>query len=165
MSKLIIINGTMGIGKSTVARLVFANLTNSAFLDGDDVWRINPFEVNARTRAIVEKNIPFVLRSYFEAGYEYVILAWVMHRQEIIDAILQPLADLNLETHVYTLVADETIAVKRALSRDGEARDSEGVILRLRQSRELHSAQIDTTHLQPTEVADEILAMIHPTGE
>jgi len=164
MSKLIVINGTMGIGKSTVAKLVFARLTNAALLDGDDVWRINPFEVNDRTRAVVHNNIRFVLRSYVEAGYEYVILAWVMHRQEIIDTIVQPLGDLGLEVRVFTLFAEEGAAVQRALLRDGAARNPEGVISRLRQSRELRTTQVDTTHRQPAEVADQILAAIGRDG-
>ena len=162
MSKLIIINGAPGIGKSTAAKIVFGRLMNSALLDGDDVWRINPFEVNDRTRAIVEKNIPFVLRSYIEAGYEYVILAWVMHRQQIIDLILNPLRDLDLDVHVFTLVADDKSAVERCLSRDGKARDTEVVMSRLRQSRELNTTKLDTTHLEPSEVAETILSSLRP---
>ena len=45
MVKLIIINGAPGAGKSVVGNLLFSRLDNSTFLDGDDVWRINPFEV------------------------------------------------------------------------------------------------------------------------
>lgn len=162
MQQFIIINGTPGIGKTTVAKLLFARLKNCAYLCGDEVWQINPFEVNERTKAIVEKNIPFVLRSYLEAGYQSVILDWVLPRQEIIDQILRPLADLNFEAQVFTLVADEKVAVERALARAGEARNPEGVRERLRQSRQLDSVQIDTTSLSAEAISDKIFDLLSP---
>jgi predicted ABC-type ATPase len=160
MQKLIIINGTMGIGKTTIARLVFTQLPNSAYLCGDAVWQINPFEVNDKTRALVEQNLAFVLRSYLVAGYEYVMLDWVMHQQSIIDAILAPLNDRSFELQVFTLVADEEVAVERCLARDGGQRNPEGVLSRLRQSRELDSIKIDTSRITPEEAAGQILAAI-----
>jgi hypothetical protein len=157
LAKLIIINGTMGIGKTTVGRLLFTSLQNCAYLDGDAVWQINPFAVTDRTKVIVEKNIPFVLRSYFEAGYDYVILTWVMHRQEIIDTILAPLRDLHFDIQIFTLVADDEVAVARALARDGQdKRDPAGVLDRLHQSRQLQTNQIDTT----CQTAEETVAYI-----
>ncbi len=165
MQEILIINGAPGIGKTTVARLLFARLNDCAYLCGDSVWQINPFEVTERTKTIVEKNIPFVLRSYLEAGYQFVILDWVMHRQEIIDRILSPLADLNFEAKVFTLVADEKAAVERSLARNGAARNSAGVLERLRLSRQLNSTQIDTTSLSPEAVADKIFRLIRRLEE
>ena len=160
MPKLILINGAPGVGKSTAARLVFARLPNAAFLDGDDVWQINPFEVTDRTKAIVERNIPFVLRGYLEAGYDYVILAWVMHRQAIIDWLLNQFRDLDLEVGVFTLVAEEATAQARWRECSGQQGTSEVVSDRLRQSLELATMKIDTTHLTPEQVAERILATI-----
>jgi predicted kinase len=160
MAKLVIINGAPGVGKSTVANPVFPELPNSAFLDGDDVWRINPFEVTERTKAIVIKNIPFVLRNYLEAGYDYVLLAWVMHRQEIIDSVVADLSDLRPEVHVFTLVAEEGALIDRWRLRAGGGAPSDVVADRLRQSRQLDTTQIDTTHLTAEQTADRILASL-----
>jgi hypothetical protein len=160
MQKLIIINGTMGIGKTTVAKLVFTQLPCSAYLDGDEVWHINPFVVTDATKALVERNITSVLRGYLDAGYEHVILSWVMYRQEIIDVIVKPLADLQPHVSVFTLVADEATAVQRVLERDGPARDPEGVLMRLRESLKLDSTKIDTTHRTADEAASMIIRFI-----
>lgn len=157
MPKLIIVNGAPSVGKSAVANLVFPQLPNSAFLDGDDVWRINPSEVTEQTKAIVEKNIPFVLRSYLEAGYEYVLLAWVMHRQEIIDRVVGELSDLDFELHVFTLVAEERVLQDRWRRRTGSEGDSSLVADRLRQSRDLDSTKIDTTDLSAEQAARRIV--------
>ena len=160
MPKLIIINGAPGVGKSTVARLVFARLPNAAFLDGDDVWQINPFEVTERTKAIVQRNIPFVLRGYLEAGYDYVILAWVMHQQVIIDWLLKQLQDLDFGLRVFTLIAEEETAQARWRESSGQQGTSKVVSDRLRQSLGLNTTKIDTTHLTPAQVAEAVLAAI-----
>jgi shikimate kinase len=46
MKRLIFISGTMGIGKTTISKLLLKELKNSVFLDGDWCWNINPFNVN-----------------------------------------------------------------------------------------------------------------------
>ena len=58
--KLIFIGGASGIGKSTVTVLLLKNLKNCVLLDGDDLWRMNPFKVDENSKAMVEKNIRFV---------------------------------------------------------------------------------------------------------
>ena len=41
--KLILIGGEAWTGKSTCADRLFRRLDNSAWLDGDDVWCVNPW--------------------------------------------------------------------------------------------------------------------------
>ena len=160
MPKLVIINGAPGIGKTTVAEVVFSKLPNSALLDGDDVWRVNPFEVNDRTKAVVERNIPFVLRSYLDAGYEYVLLTWVMHKQEIIDRVVGSLDGLDFGLHVFTLVAEEGVLCERWRDRAGRNEAPALVMDRLRESRRLETTLIETSDMSPEQVAEEILASI-----
>lgn len=159
--KLIIINGAPGVGKTTVGRLVYSQLKNSAFLDGDEVWRINPFEVNEKTKGIVENNINFVLRNYFVSGYEHVVLAWVLHHQSIIDRLINQLDSLKPEIHILTLVADEDALLDR-LKADTEITRSPAIAKdRLRQSLILESKKIDTTGVKPEETAWSILSIVN----
>lgn len=41
MKRLIIINGTMGVGKSSVGQLLNKTIPNSAFVDGDWCCKVN----------------------------------------------------------------------------------------------------------------------------
>lgn len=43
MQKLVLITGEAWTGKSTCAKLLYKRFNNSAWFDGDDVWRVNPF--------------------------------------------------------------------------------------------------------------------------
>jgi len=42
LKKLVIINGTMGVGKSTICKELSKRLENSVWLDGDWCWMMNP---------------------------------------------------------------------------------------------------------------------------
>ncbi|MBI2851397.1 MAG: AAA family ATPase [Chloroflexi bacterium] len=158
--KLIIINGAPGIGKTTVGKLLHNRLSNSAFLDGDDVWRINPFEVNEKTKGLVEKNITLVLRNYLEAGYEYVILAWVLHHQSAIDRLISRLDDLAPKIHIFTLVANEDTLVSRLQADKKIARNPAIARVRLRQSQLMETKKIDTTEVKLEEIVKEIMRSV-----
>jgi len=157
LTKLIIISGPPGVGKSVVGSLLSSKLNNSAFLDADDVWRINPFEVNETTKNIVEQNITFVLRNYINAKYQYVILAWVLHRQSIIDRVLSRLGDLKFNVQIFTLIAEEGVLLDRLQKDKNIPRDHDRALDRLRESMILETEKIDTTRLEPNEIVKRIL--------
>lgn len=162
LTKLIIINGAPGVGKLTIGNLLFSRLQNSAFLDGDDVWRINPFEVTDITRNIVERNIAFVLRNYIKANYEYVILVWVLHQQSIIDRLLSKLDNLRFKVYIFTLTCDEETLLKRRRQQGKEGRELKVALDRLRQCRMLETVKLDTSAMKPDEIVDMIMeSVIH----
>ncbi|MFT8363047.1 MAG: AAA family ATPase [Sporolactobacillus sp.] len=53
MKRLIIINGTMGVGKSTVSQLVADKLDQSVFLDGDWCWNMHPWVFSDENKEMV----------------------------------------------------------------------------------------------------------------
>ena len=102
MKKIYFIGGTMGVGKTTVAKLLKNSLNKCAFLDGDWCWDMNPFVVNDETRKMVIDNICFLLNQYLKCSvYENIIFCWVMHKQFIIDNILSKLDLQDCEVKKY----------------------------------------------------------------
>ncbi len=63
--KLILIGGEAWTGKSTCAEILFKRLDNSAWLDGDDVWRVNPWSLDDPRLRTSDINMAFVLQTYF----------------------------------------------------------------------------------------------------
>lgn len=55
--KLVIVNGAMGVGKTTTCKELSKKLQNSVWLDGDWCWMINPFVVNEENKRMVINNI------------------------------------------------------------------------------------------------------------
>lgn len=160
MKQLIMINGTMGVGKTTVSRELLKMLPNSVFLDGDWCWEMSPFVVNDETKAMVVDNIVHLLNNFLACSvYEYVIFCWVMHQQDIVDDICSRLKG-QFQRHLFSLICSEEALTQR-LSRDIAAGiRQEGIIERsvprLKCYREMDSVKVDVTELSPLLAADRI---------
>ena len=82
--RCILINGTMGAGKTTVCKELMRLLPHSAFLDGDWCWYSDPFTVNDRTREMVLQNICFLLNSFLSfSAFEHIIFCWEIGRAHV----------------------------------------------------------------------------------
>ncbi len=116
MKKLIIVNGTMGVGKTATCNQLLAMLHPGVFLDGDWCWNMQPFIANDETKRMVLKNICFLLNNFLACSeYEYVIFCWVMHREKIMAEVLNSLSLERVELHKFTLSITETELTKRLL--------------------------------------------------
>ena len=131
VKNLIFINGTMGAGKSAVSRELKKILAPSFFLDGDWCWDMEPFAPGAAERALVLRNIAFLLNSYLAFdGRGNVIFCWVMHKRAVVEDLLARLDLSGARFFLFTLVVSEAELTRR-LSRDVERglRDS-GIVER-----------------------------------
>ena len=55
--KVIIINGPMGVGKTTAGKLIAEKNPGTAFIDGDWCMDLHPFVGNRETKAMAVDNI------------------------------------------------------------------------------------------------------------
>jgi adenylate kinase family enzyme len=156
---LIFIAGAPGVGKSTVARSLMDRLPDTVWLDGDDLWRMSPFRVDETTTAMVERNIAAVLREFLQGGFRYVVLSWVLHRQDIVDRIIGGLDDLPHDFHHFALVCDETELVVRRGENVSDDR-ARFVSQRQQQIRETGALLVDTTNRSVAQVVNELTDLI-----
>ena len=162
MKQLILIGGPMGVGKSAVCRELLELLQPGVYLDGDWCWNMRPFSVTEETRAMVLDNIRALLGRFLRCPeLDYVILGWVLHRQEIIDAILDPLPLAGVDVKCFSLLASPEV-LRLRLEGDMAAglRPRDGVVERslsyLPLYRELDTVKIATDSMTPGEAAREI---------
>ena len=164
MKTLYFIGGTMGVGKTTVSQQLKKSLNNSVFLDGDWCWDADPFQVTEETKAMVVRNICYLLNSFLHcSAYENVIFCWVMHEQSIIDSIMQELDTENCEVKIISLTVDEVDLRNRLMADVASGLRTADVIersvARIPLYRELDTIKIDTSHKTVREIVDEILRL------
>jgi broad-specificity NMP kinase len=159
ISKLILIGGEAWTGKSTCAEILYKRLDNSAWLDGDDVWRVNPWSVDDPRLRTSDINMAFVLQTYLQSKFEYVILSSiVLSVPAITDRILQRINGVEYELRSFTLICDEMTLTNRAQQRDNNLTPH---FTLLAQTRNLsNTIKIETANRSPEEVVDEMLLVI-----
>lgn len=158
-SKLILIGGEAWTGKSTCARILYKRLNNSAWLDGDDVWRVNPWSVDDPRLRTSDINMAFVIQTYLQSEFDYVILSSIVLSVPLItEGILQRIKGVEYELVSLTLMCDEKTLIARAKERDNN-QSPDFVVLE--QTRKLsNTIKIETADKSPEEVVDEMLAVI-----
>lgn len=161
--KLICIGGEAWTGKSTCARILFERLNNAAWLDGDDVWRVNPWSLDDPRLRTSDVNMAFVLQTYLHAQFDYVIFSSiVLSSPEVTARILGMISGVDYDLVSFTLLGDEATLTERARLRDNEAAPQ---FLFLAETRALRGTiKIDTDDKKPGEVVEEMLRVIEKMG-
>lgn len=114
MKKLIIINGVMGVGKTTVSKALYKNLDGCFWLDGDNCWMMNPFVVNEENKSMVLENIGFMINSFIEnSSSKYILFNWVIHTDEIMSEVLSRINTQEIEIYKITLMSTKEDLIKR----------------------------------------------------
>lgn len=163
--KLIIINGTMGVGKSSTCKELYKRLEGSAWLDGDWCWMMNPFIVNQENKKMVEQNITYLLRNYLtNSSFKYVIFNWVIHSEEIFNTLLERLHNLEFEIIKITLICSEKSLKSRIMKDIKNNLRNEKIIDkslgRLQLYKNMDTIKIDTSNISILETVDKIIKII-----
>lgn len=164
MKTLYLIGGTMGVGKTAVCQQLKKDLPNSVFLDGDWCWDADPFQVTEETKAMVLRNIIYLLNSFLHcSAYDHIIFCWVMHEQAIIDAIIRGLDTDDCRVIPISLTVNEEELRSRLLSDVARGIRTTDVVersvARIHMYSQLNTIKIGTDNKTVKEIADEIMAL------
>ena len=156
--KLILITGSPCVGKTAAADLLFESLENCAYLDGDWVWRVNPFSIQDPHLRNGDKSMSFVLSNYLKSKFDYVIFSSVVVMGDPIrKAILKDITAKHYTTLAFTLTCSEETLAQRHRQRGDE---NEVSFHWLRQAPYPGDYVIHTDGKTPAQVAEEIKEII-----
>ena len=160
---LVMIGGAPWVGKTTCARDVFEGLDNFAWLDGDDVWRVNPFSVQDPRLRDSDANMSFVLQTYLLAPFDYVVFSSVvLTDQPITSGILNAIDVPEYDIIFFMLLCSPEALRTRSLLRDGESSPDPRFDI---SARTMDAIQIDTSDMTAADVAAQILTVVRdPAG-
>lgn len=112
--KLVIINGVMGVGKTTTCKLLYKELDNSFWLDGDNVWVMNPFKINIENKTMVLENISYILNNFIKnKSAEYILFNWVIETEGIMNELLSRVNTESVQVIKITLTCSRTELLTR----------------------------------------------------
>lgn len=112
--KVIILNGPMGVGKTTVGKYIADHHPGTAFIDGDWCLDIHPFVGNQETKAMAVDNILHMIGNYQKCSVcNMVVLVWLMDEPWVIQKITQGLSAMQAEVKNMTLVCSRESLIRQ----------------------------------------------------
>ncbi|XTR39161.1 AAA family ATPase [Paraclostridium tenue] len=163
--KLIIINGVMGVGKTTISKALYKKLDNSFWLDGDNCWMMNPFEVTDENKFMVLDNISYILNNFIKnSKSKYIIFNWVIHTEDIMKDILNKIDSSSVDVYKITLMCSKENLINR-INKDIKLglRYEDNIkrsLDRLELYNKMDTVKIDTSNKSIEDIVDEIKVIL-----
>jgi chloramphenicol 3-O-phosphotransferase len=161
---IIIINGSLGVGKSSVAEELHWKFDKSVHLDGDHIGDVHPFEIYDDARIDhLYRTLALLVGFHQKNGYDNFVINYVFESSESMGDLLDLLRPLDASIHVYWLTCDKREQEKRirARSRDQLGWELDRFVELQRIQAEAAQAgfigvEVDTSNLSALEVAEKI---------
>ena len=161
---IIIINGSVGVGKSRVAEELHYKFEKSVHLDGDHIGDVHPFEIYDELRIDhLYRTLALLVGFHQENGYQDFVINYVFESPESLQDLLDLLHPLNADIHTFWLTCDEKEQAERIRKRQREYLEWEfkrfvelNRIQAAAAQRGFIGTEVDTTGLTAAEVAERI---------
>ena len=112
--RVIIINGPMGVGKTTIGKYIAEKYAGTAFIDGDWCMDLHPFVGNRETKTMAIDNILHMIGNYRKCSIcKMIVVVWVMVDQWVYQKIADGIAEMGLEIKSVVLVCDQKSLIDR----------------------------------------------------
>lgn len=160
MSKLYLITGPAGVGKSTVSKLLAEKKEKSALIEGDDIYHfvkggyVSPWK-DGNHLEVFWKNSIDIINNFLENGYD-VIFNYVINKENL-EMIRNHFSDIEIK--FVLLLADDDILINRDNERNEDCRMGKRVLVLknsfLKQNFS-YKYILDTTNLSVLETVEKI---------
>lgn len=166
MKKLIVIIGPNGVGKTTTAKAFMDIYSSCAYVDSDWCRVKKPFSFTEEDKRLVVNNISTLLRNYLLCkDVDVVLFTYTFHgeRKKIFDEILDQLRkEVEFELNIVILKCSYEENVQRCVK---DHRNEERIKYGMEQTFGFYDKYdypiIETTHLLPNQVVDEISKLLN----
>ncbi len=168
VKQLIVIIGPNGVGKSTTAQNIVAQCEKCAYVDSDWCRAINPYKFTKLTKQTVTENIYCLLHNYLTCEDINTVVftySWHGERKEIYDSVIARLKSEEIEFEKVIIILKCSMAenIRRETEDDREeSRINRGIEKTFSFYDGYNYPCIDTTSMDPLQVAKQIIAQYIP---
>jgi chloramphenicol 3-O-phosphotransferase len=159
--KVIVLNGPMGVGKTSVGKYIADTNEGAAFIDGDWCLDLHPFIGNHETKTMAIDNILHIINNYRKCSLcKMIVLVWLMDDEWVRQSIVDGISAMDLDVQYVTLMCDRDELVRRWKNDDKcEWRTDEWLAVSLKSLSQFayQKGVIDTTGLSIHEIAETII--------
>jgi hypothetical protein len=157
---IIILNGTMNAGKSTVAKILTSSIKNSALLEIDYLYKmIDWMPINSAVPLNL-KNAVSLIKNFSSVGINSIVPYPLI--KENFDFLFSELESLPEQIYVFTLISPEEILIKNRGTRELNSWEIESIKEHLRCG--VYSPEsgvtVDNSSMSPQKTADFIISKI-----
>ena len=160
---IIIINGSVGVGKSSTSWELAERFDRSFMLDGDFIGAVHPFKIYDQERVdYLYKTLHHLIRFHQGHGYTNFVINYVFEQPFQLTLLTDLLKPLDGNIQAFWLTCSEEVQGERVKKRkpdhewDLKRYVELNRILRASSKEGFIGREIDTTHLTIPEVADKI---------
>lgn len=166
MKKFIIINGAMGVGKTSICKELNKRLANSAWLDGDWCMMMNPMNFTETNQKMFLDNIYHLLNNYLSnPSFEYILFSWVIPKEEMMNYMIKKLSDNCFELVRLTLLCADNKLKERMLQAERDEATINKSMLYQEAFRNINTIKVDTTELSVAGTVDNVLKIIKTSNK
>ncbi len=123
---IVIINGSVGVGKTSVSRELQEKFNKSIMLDGDYIGAVRPFEIYDQSRInYLYKTLQHLIEFHISNGFEHFIINYVFESNSSLSNLIHLFDKTNLEVKCIWLTCSVEEHKKRILSRETDQKDWE----------------------------------------
>ncbi|MBN2388047.1 MAG: AAA family ATPase [Anaerolineales bacterium] len=161
---IIIINGSLGVGKSSTAEELHWKFDKAVHLDGDHIGNVHPFEIYDDVRIDhLYRTLELLVGFHQKNGYHNFVINYVFETPNSLQNLLDRLRPLDTSIHTYWLTCDQEEQAKRI--RDRQRVDLDWELSRFVELQRIQTKaaqqgfigiKVDTTRMTSAEVADKI---------
>ncbi len=166
MSKLYIITGPTGVGKSTVSKEIAKKSKKSALIEGDTIYHLvcggykSAWEKGNHLKVFWENCIDLIC-NFLNNGYD-VVFDYIINKEKIeeLKNKFRKIYGSKLEIKFVVLMADEKVVIKRDKERPKGEQMKERVLVLLESFREQNFNKkniLDTSNIGIIETVEKIL--------
>jgi chloramphenicol 3-O-phosphotransferase len=117
---IVIINGSVGVGKTSVGEELHWKFDKSIHLDGDCIGNVHPFEIYDYARIDhLYRTLALLIGFHQQNGYQNFVINYVFESADSLQDLLNLLLPLDDEIHTYWLTCEKNEQEKRIRGRGG----------------------------------------------